>query len=460
MRELPQTLFDVYALALPRGHGFGDRPPHEAWQTNDGLACGIITRDMNDQTFGIIVLRRREDHVWAVTAEEVGIADLEGARSRAEAAMKEGGSREPIPPSRPRRAPLYDVGDRTVGSVFNLLRQPTHHVAAWLLNQLYLALPNPDRNWAGDCQTDNFHTRMWEAQLLATFREQGVLVTQPHPSPDFHIENRRGDEAWIEAVTANPAIPYDHVGSEPSRPPADPKERVLGAAAVRFAKTLGSKIQRRYDRLPHVAGKPFALALADFHAPSSMVWSREALITYLYGLRAEPIELNGERMAASNVVTHLLGPSAFPAGLFRNGDHAELSAVIFTNACTIGKFNRVGVSAGAAAKGLRYVRFGEFFDRTPGALDGVPFCLDITSDEYKSLWPQGYEPWSAELEVFHNPFAMHPFPQTLLDEATHWFELDGEFLSRSHYETSILWSKTLIQDQDAPIPNLLHQVRA
>jgi hypothetical protein len=460
MRELPQTLFDLYALALPRGHGFGDRPPVGAWQTDDGLACGIVTRHVNDQTFGIIVLRRREDHVWTKTAEENRLPDVAAARRRAEAAMREGAPPEPIPPNTPRRAALYDVGDRRVGSVFNLLRQPTHHVAAWLLNQLYLALPNPDRNWASDCQTDNFHTRMWEAQLLATFREQGLLVTQPHESPDFHIENRRGDEAWVEAVTANPAVRYDHVGAEPSRPPDDPKERVLGAADVRFAKTLGSKLQRGYDRLPHVAGKPFAIALADFHAPSSMVWSREALISYLYGLRAEPIEVNGERVAASNEVPHLLGPSGFPAGLFRNGDHAELSAVIFTNACTIGKFNRVGVSAGAAARGLRYVRFGEFFDRTSGALDGVPFCLDITSDEYKALWPQGYEPWSAELEVFHNPFARHPLPRTLLPEATHWLEIEREFVCQSHYETSILWSKTLIQDQAKPIPDLLDHVRA
>lgn len=87
----------------------------------------------------------------------------------------------------------------------------------------------------------------------------------------------------------------------------------------------------------------------------------------------------------------LLGDTGFPAGLFRNANHSELSAVIFTNACTLGKFNRVAVSAGAVAKGLRYVRYGKFFDRTPGALDGIPFCLDAQSVEYRALWPQGYE---------------------------------------------------------------------
>jgi hypothetical protein len=110
------------------------------------------------------------------------------------------------------------------------------------------------------------------------------------------------------------------------------------------------------------------------------------------------------------------------------------------------------VSAGAAVPELRYVRYGKFFDRRPGAVDGVPFCLDVGSDDYRHLWPQGYEPWSAELEVFHNPFARHPLPHTLLPEATHCFERNGETVCSSFYEHSILWSKTLILDADDPIP--------
>jgi hypothetical protein len=41
---------------------------------------------------------------------------------------------------------------------------------------------------------------------------------------------------------------------------------MLGTAAMRFAKTIRSKLDKRYDALPRVAGKPFALALADFPA--------------------------------------------------------------------------------------------------------------------------------------------------------------------------------------------------
>ncbi|RWQ12787.1 hypothetical protein [Mesorhizobium sp.] len=105
---------------------------------------------------------------------------------------------------------------------------------------------------------------------------------------------------------------------------------------------------------------------------------------------------------------YLLGPTQFPAGLFANDRHAELSAVIFSNACSISKLNRVAISGGGAPEGYRYTRLGHFFDRTPGALRGIPFCLDITGDEYRGLWPHDYEPWTAEIEVFHNPFARHP----------------------------------------------------
>ncbi len=454
MHELPQWEFDIYALSLPRGHGFGDRPPVGAWRSDDGIACGVVTRDANDGSFGFLVMRRRVDHVWTVTAEDHGFTSKAEACTRMEAFLKDGASREPVPSGTPVRPALYDLGGRTPSDVFNVLALASHVPAAWTLQQLYLALPKPDRNWVSDCQTSNFHTRLWEAQLLAAFREQGLLVTQSHESPDFRIENRLGGEAWVEAVTANPSVPYNHVNAPHSVAPVAREEIFFGSAALRFAKTLGNKLDRGYDRLPYVTGKPFMIAIADFQAPASMIWSREGLIGYLYGEGAQVADVGGTPRAVAMPATHLLGPSAFPAGLFADDRHAELSAVIFSNACSIAKLNRVAVSGRGAPEGLRYTRIGNFFDRTPGALKGIPFCLDVTSDAYRGLWPQRYEPWSAELEVFHNPFARQPIPLALLPEATHWFDLQGEKVCRSVYATSILWSQTLITDVDKPEPRL------
>jgi hypothetical protein len=183
----------------------------------------------------------------------------------------------------------------------------------------------------------------------------------------------------------------------------------------------------------------------------SLTWS---LIAETRGEGAQEIEIDGCLRAVAMPRRQLLGPSQFPAGLFSDPRHSELSAVIFSNACSIAKLNRVLASGLGAPEGVRYTRIGAFFDRTPGALRSVPFCLDVTSDEYRRLWPQGYEPWSAELEVIHNPYAKHPVQFGLLPEATHWFEEDGEKVCRSFYATSILWSKTLITDSAKPAPQL------
>src|SRR6516225_6577230 len=449
MQELPQWLFDVYALALPRGHGFGDRPPTGAWGSADGRAFGTVTQDANDGSFGILVMRRRVDHVWTVTAQYHGFGSEADALARMELHLREGEPAEPIPPATARRPALYELNGRKASDIFSSLLMPSRHPAAWMLNQLYLALPKPDKNWAGDCQTVNFHTRLWEALLLASFREQGLLVTQPHGSPDFQIKNRLGDEGWVEAVTANPSVPYNHFNALPSKPPQVPEELFFGPAARRFAKTLRNKLARRYDRLPHVVGKPFALAIADFQAPASMIWSREGLIGYLYGQVAKVAEVDGRHKAVRVSATHLVGAPAFRAGLFANEQHAELSAVIFSNACSIAKLNRVAISGGGAREGLRCMRIGKFFDRNLGALKGIPFCLDVTSAEYRDLWPQGYEPWSAELEVFHNPHARHPLPFELAPEATHWFDQAGEMTCAAFYRRSILWSQTMtLKDSD------------
>jgi len=54
MHRLPQPIFDIYALSLPRGHAFGDRPPIEAWQSEDGLAWGTVMDEGTKQGLNTI----------------------------------------------------------------------------------------------------------------------------------------------------------------------------------------------------------------------------------------------------------------------------------------------------------------------------------------------------------------------------------------------------------------------
>src|SRR5664280_1292867 len=128
--------------------------------------------------------------------------------------------------------------------------------------------------------------------------------------------------------------------------PEDKVERLIGAPAVRFAKTLRSKLQRGYERYTDVQGKPLALAIADFHAPGSMTWSREALPSYLYGVHPQVVDGPDGPHAIGPAVSVLRGKDEIPSGLFRDPAMAHLSAVIFSNAATLSIFNRMGFLAG------------------------------------------------------------------------------------------------------------------
>jgi hypothetical protein len=63
-----------------------------------------------------------------------------------------------------------------------------------------------------------------------------------------------------------------------------------------------------------------------------MVWSREALPSYLYGFHAKvEVGPDGPR-AVGTLVDKLLGPDQIPAGLFRDPAMSYLSA---TSSCTL-----------------------------------------------------------------------------------------------------------------------------
>lgn len=436
---ISQRQFELYALSLDRGPNFDPAHIFGSYQVRRGSASGCILLDPEQGTFTSLALRRRVDHRWVKIDEGGAWSTPEAALDHLSIRMRSGDPPEPLPPGARRRPLLLKVGLRGTCPEFELLTSTISHLPALMaIGECYLALPKPDANFVTDFQTNNFASRLFELYLLACFREQGLVVRQDHVSPDFWIE-KDGAACWVEAVTANSEAPRAGGIGDWVHAPVDRNERLTGAPAERFAKTLRGKLQRNYHELDHVKGQPFTLAIADFHVSGSMVWSREALPTYLYGLRAD-VEGEGEgaqRRAIGTPINNLTGKHGIPAGLFRDSDFAHLSAVIFSNAATLAKFNRMGFLAGWRPPGLTMTRRGILFDRTPGALEPIDFNLSVDSAEYQALWPWG-EAWCQELEVFHNPQAKHPIPFDLIPGATHWFERDGDI------ECSTIWANSVI----------------
>ena len=159
MKEIAASLFDVIALSLPRGLGFGDNPPVGAWLSDDDASCGALTQNGQSGAYGVLIMRRRVDEVWCVLRREDDSFTKDQAMAAIhEALLEKPSPPAPLPPSARRRAPLWDTRNVAPSEIFKALVSPTRRVGAWMLNQLYLALPNPDQNWASDCQTGTFIT--------------------------------------------------------------------------------------------------------------------------------------------------------------------------------------------------------------------------------------------------------------------------------------------------------------
>lgn len=444
LKRISERQFNLYALALERGPNFNPSQIFACFEIGEGGGSGCILLDGSRGTFNVVAMRRRVDYVWVVVDESGPFDTPEEALDRLSLALRAGYPPEPLPPGARRRRSLMDIGPRGVSAGFGLLSSTLSHIPALMaVGECYLALPNPDANFVTDLQTNNFTSRLFELYLLACFREQGIVVRQDHGSPDFCIE-KDGAACWIEAVTANSEMPRSGGMGDWVHAPTDSIERLTGAPAERFAKTLRGKLLRNYHELNHVRDHAFALAIADFHESGSMVWSREALPTYLYGLRADVIGEGATRRAVGTPISNLTGKHGIPAGLFRDPDFAHLSAVIFSNAATLAKFNRMGFLAGRRPPGLTMIRRGILFDRTPGALKPIDFELSVDSDEYQALWPWG-EAWCQELEVYHNPQATNPIPFDLIPGATHWFERDGDVECSTIWANSIISSITILR---------------
>lgn len=437
--EMPPEAFNIFALALPHGPNYGGGKLISAWSDAKGLGFGGVVK-MPDGQFTIVILCRREDFVL-IPAAYGFYADEKKAQAHLRRYLPAGGKRPHVPRGEVRRKHLLDTGNKEICAAFRELSTTVKFRGALhVICELYLALPKPDKNFLTDLQTRGFNARIWELYLFACFKEQGCRVSQDWPSPDFRICTEK-HEAYVEAVTTNPAGPGILGLQETQFPPADPWERIAGDMAARFAKTLRSKIQRKYDELDHVRGSPFALAVADFSGGATMTWSRESLMVYLYGLAPDINAVSQGKQVAAVAVTELKGHPHINAGLFLDPEMAGLSAIIFSNAGTLPKFQRMAIQAQMPPDVVKARRKGFLWDSKDGALTSIPFDLDTRSEQYRDLC-EGRESWSFELEVFHNPLARHPLPLELLPDARHWHETDGILGISVRWKNQILSSVT------------------
>lgn len=191
--------------------------------------------------------------------------------------------------------------------------------------------------------------------------------------------------------------------------------------------------------------------MADFHKQAeqdqlgSMTFTHSALWPYLYGHRIEWEMIDGQLIThAVKNPSHSFGAKSIPSGFFDQPGAENVSAVLFSNAGTIAKFDRMGVVAGFAADQHKYLRTGFRFNPDPNATRGILFSEDVGGPNY-------VEGSSDELQIFHNPNARIPLThEWLTGLAQFYFKGDDQFslIPDHHVWSSMTLLMRLIPDQD------------
>jgi hypothetical protein len=159
---------------------------------------------------------------------------------------------------------------------------PGYAPARATMRETFARMGERDANFIEQFQTSGFDARVSELYLYAAFDAAGFDVSSVGGAPDFSLRGH-GYEWTVEATTANPSS-----GGTPPPLPEDParlQSYIDGELVVRLGSALFSKLNKRYWKLPHVAGKPLVLAVQSFASEDAQQLADTALMDYLYGRR-------------------------------------------------------------------------------------------------------------------------------------------------------------------------------
>jgi hypothetical protein len=340
-----------------------------------------------------------------------------------------------------------------------LAERPGREPARAVVREIGPWLAPSDPHFVQEFQFKQFDQRLWELYLWAAFRELGFDVTQLE-SPDFMCR-APGIEFAVEATTVAPSLTGPLAAHPDPNTPEEMKAFLSDYMPMKFGSSLMSKLQkkdaqgRHYWEREETRDKPFVLAVADFHKQAekyqagSMTFTHSALWPYLYGHRVEWEMKDGELVVqAVKNTQHSFGGKSVPSGFFDQPGAENVSAVLFSNAGTIAKFDRMGVVAGFAAPDHKYYRMGYRFNPDPNAIRGIPFVDDVSDSRYN-------EGWSDELQIFHNPNARIPLSHNWLTGLAQFFFKDD--MKYSLIPEHHVWSSMTMLMQ--PISNGTNKAR-
>lgn len=309
-----------------------------------------------------------------------------------------------------------DLGrpDEDLHPQFLTLRDhPNYSAARGMLIELSEALHDPDGNLVEQFQTTGFDSRTFEIFLFAMLSEAGLSIDRSYDRPDFIVE-RAGVTVALEAVTANPRNPTPYTLVPDLSGTTEQRASYLrNDVAIRLGSPLFTKLTKKYWELPHVAGIPFIVAIQDFHGPGSLLSSSTPLEHYLFGSEQTWYHDETGKLVIDNIdIEEHRSFKRIPSGFFSQPNAEFVSAVLFSNAGTIAKFNRMGQEGRYRSPETKQVRFGTCYRPDPNAVLPDPFAYIVGSPA--KPFP---ERWREGTLLIHNPRAAIPVPEGWLGAA-------------------------------------------
>ena len=292
-----------------------------------------------------------------------------------------------------------------------------------MLRDLQSHFDDPDGNFVEQFQTTGFDSRTFELFLFAMFRESGHTIDRSNHRPDFMI-SRDGLTVAIEAVTASPpsnAGVQQYLALPKEQNAYEREEYVKHSVPIRLGSPLYTKLKAKYWKEPHVAGKPFVIAIEDFHTAGSLTTSSIALTRYLFGLEQQWYhDADGKLVITEKQLDfHKNNVKQISSGFFNLAEAENVSAVLFTNVGTIPKFLRMGHQGPYRNPDLKVLRMGTCFRHDPNATKPDSFLYEVGDPDLIETWRQG-------TVLIKNPKALNPLPDEWLGAGIEEDLIDGK----------------------------------
>jgi hypothetical protein len=392
----------------------------EFYSNGNGGLIGLISIDLIDNDYYVCILSRDKSKQYRAEFIEASIPSIEEARSCIDEKMSS-------------NSILFHDNSHEYFDLFQSLnneakQHPNYKLlksnislssAKEALKEISCHYKDIDGNFIEQFQSLNgFDSRVWELYLFCFFREQYFSFKRKFNAPDYMIE-KFNQEIAVEAVIVSRKSSLE-VKTKTSE---EISEKLKNQVPLLFGNALFDKMKKKYWEMEHVRGKPFVIAIADFHDTMSMTWTYNALLEYLYGYKYDySFEENGDLVVKPVKIGNYVKPNGteIQSGFFLQPNSENLSAVLFSSCGTLSKFNRMGKQAGLGSNIPTLIRMGSFYNHDPNA--DKPNEISYIVDE------ESNETWSEGTVVFHNPKAKEPLNPDFFDDKVAQCFFEDEFI--------------------------------